>query len=211
MWLKGLADADPSVRDASRLGLMRLPADELPVLHDEVAGMGAIEPEQSQALPDIVRHVYLKGVEYESLPNGFLGLSWPPVVAPALAPPLDQAGVVVEGRLPGFEAYGVLETGDVILSMGDPPAPIRTHADLTEPVKLLPPGTVLSMTIRRGAVEMKVQLTLASRPRVADEADQAGEPAKVDQWQQSRLAAAQEYWDQQFAPLMSRDVPVAGR
>lgn len=200
-WLMGLADADPSVRETSRLGLMRLSADDLPVLRDEVAGLTLIEPAQAQALPDIVCHVHLKGVAYDVDPNGFLGLSWPPGSIPVM----DQSGVLVDSRLPGFDAYGVLETGDVILAIGEPPAPIRTQADLTEPVRLMPPGTILSMKIRRGVEEITVELKVGSRPHVADDG------TLIQQWETDRLADAQAYWDREFAPLMARGGPVAGR
>jgi hypothetical protein len=199
-WLAGLADADPAVRETSRLGLMRLKADELPILHDEVVALGTVDPGQAQALPDIVRHVHLKGTDYDKVPSGFLGLSWP-----ASLPPLDQTGVVVEGRLPGFDVYGVLETGDVILAIGNPGAPVRTHQDLTEPIRMLPPGTELAMTIRRGVEEMQVEVMLGSRPRVADD------PTETEKWQADRLKDADTYWDQEFAPLVDPAVPVAGR
>jgi hypothetical protein len=201
VWLKGLADADPAVRETSRLGLMRMTSDELPALRDEIVAASPIGPAQAEALPDIVKHVHLKGVGYEVDPSGFLGLSWPP----GMVPVMDQAGVLVDGRLPGFDAYGVLETGDVILGLGDPPVAIRTQADLTEPVRAMAPGTILSMKIRRGTEEMTVKVKVGSRPRVADD------PTLIEQWESDRQSDAQAYWDKEFAPLMGHGGPVAGR
>src|SRR5688500_3601403 len=63
-WVVGLMDADPGVREKSRVSLMGLSREELGALAAVVNDFRPLETPLVEVLKDVVEHVYLTGHEY---------------------------------------------------------------------------------------------------------------------------------------------------
>lgn len=200
-----LADADPIVRSDARRTLMGLDGEDLGDLRELVRRSRPIAPEQAAALREIVLHVLLAAVPRDAVAEegGFLGVRMAQT-APRFdepeAPVEPSAGVAVETRILGFDAYRMLEDGDILRAL-DGTAPIASPQDLVNALRGRAAGETVVLTVLRGGRVLEVPVRLAARP----------DQARFDGWQQARLTEARARWTRDFEPLVApgfvRDAP----
>ena len=208
-WFSDLANKDASVREQARVGLMGISRDDLQTLRKLVETNRPLAPSQAMALREIVTQVYQATEAYEALEDkpGFLGV--PLRDASIVLDSTDddtQAGVLVTDRIPGFCAYRFLQNGDVIVGITEAPGkPIRKAMDLTEIIKLCKGGETIHLEILRGGQRMTVAIKLNARPAWAVQANINQIPNQQDEIRE-RQRKADEYWDQNFAPLLESGI-----
>ena len=216
-WFVQLGDRDPAVRDLARQHLMGLQRSQLGSLRRIVADARPLAPAQATALRDIVTHVFLAGESYAVDRNGrgFMGVRLADVGGVDVWDPrrgaggaggagandagedgIDRSpGVVITERIPGFGAYRMLDTGDVILAIRESPAPIVSTRALIDVIQSFRAHQTIHLRIARAGRVVEVPLTLDPRPSNADGVDFTA------LWQEHRQRAA-EFWEQSFAPLL---------
>lgn len=202
----GLTDASYQKREESRIALMGLKRSDLDTLYEVVKHSLPLEPSQTAVLRDIVTHVYLSGEKYDSVEGvGFLGVSM------ASGNRTDDAGlfsidggIAIVSRVPGFCAYRMLQTGDVILATVSPQ---RVEFKSTDPyelflstVKEVGPGQTLTFEVLRQGRIINVSLTLDERPRGLENL------GFIQEFTATRAEKADEYWMKVFAPLLNEPV-----
>jgi hypothetical protein len=219
-WFADLGHSDPRVREAARISLMGLPRKDLPKLERLVRDSVPLVPSQAVVLRDIVTHVFLSGEKYESSSgDGFLGVRpgeanlnfrEPPLQDPLpeqipFGPPSDPGavcGVVIIERMPGFAGARSLQDGDVILSMVEQAdLQIRVALQFTQVVKSAGAGKTVHFQILRQGQIVVVPVTLDARPDAAEFPQTTMQALLND-----RKAAADEYWETTFAPLLKEGV-----
>jgi predicted metalloprotease with PDZ domain len=195
-----LTSIDPAVRQAARRRLMSLSPADLPALR-EAAAQRRPTAAQVPALREAVIGAVLASKSYESDPRrGFLGIS--------LGVMTQEDGVqrvVVESRLAGFVGYRRLQDGDIFVAVaGRQRVAIDNVTALQQAILGQPAGTHLTLVVLRGGRVMEVPVTLDAVPestRPEAGANLPPDPAQFQAMQAKRLAAAQAYWDEHFAPL----------
>jgi hypothetical protein len=200
-WFRDLASPDNAKRDEARTQLMGLSREDLPRLKELVEKNQPLVVEQAAALHEIVVHVYLSGETYpqDTSKQGFLGLSW----SPKMDEDSLRLGVPVENRLPGFPSFQMLRTGDLILGVllrpDLPPQElpnIRTPSLRVMKQVISAAGAnrdVVLEVLRQGQV-LRVPLKLDPRPFLL--------LTEVDSFSAERLQKGEEYWQQEFVPLL---------
>jgi hypothetical protein len=219
-WFAELGHTDPAVRDAARVGLMGLPRKDLPALERLVRDSVPLVPSQAVVLREIVTQVFLSGEKYDSTSgDGFLGVKPAEVYLNFREPQLQNDGapfggvsdpgavygVVINERMPGFCGARMLQDGDVILSIVE-----RANLQFRDPsgfsmaVRQMGAGqTVRFQVLRQGQI-IRVPITLDPRP---DDADLIpGGVSRIQGLLNDRKAAADEYWEKTFAPLLKEGV-----
>jgi len=207
-----LADRDPNVREQARIDLMGLTRSDLPALKEYVRAHRPLAPSQAAALREIVTHVYLAGEPYRTdEDHGFLGVSLSDGTLnglitqqqqaqeadPTSAPPL---GVTVTDRLPGLCAFRMLANGDVIVGIAEhSETPIRTASDLRGLITQARAGEKVTLEVFRGGRLITVPLVLSPRPDGVETIDFIRERQRRDE-------VSDEYWQQEFAPLVDDGV-----
>lgn len=196
VWLNQLADADEAVREQARVNLMGLSRDQLPQLRAAVEQSLPLVPSQRVALRDIVVHVYLTGETYEAeREQGFLGIRG---VNAADTDGSDQGGLLVSETMPGFCAFRMLRSGDVILRVSEyPEIAIREAQQLSQVLQRDAGRSIHLDVLRRGQV-LRIAIKVDARPTSMD--GEAGVNALLD----LRSAKADAYWQETFAPLVQR-------
>ncbi|HEY7086490.1 MAG TPA: hypothetical protein VH518_00295 [Tepidisphaeraceae bacterium] len=201
-WLDQLADKDADVRDQATQQLLGLRREDLPALLDAVAQTRPLRPSQMSPLRDIVRHVFISGIKYAPEPRGtpFLGLSWPPEV-PDESPP-DEPGVPVYRRIPGFPAYEMLREGDLLLGIdaGDQATVTNSRKLFTDMIATCKAGQTVKLLVARQGKTITVPVQLRPKPAALSTVD------SLDAWIDEQTQAADVYWEQSFAPLMTDSV-----
>jgi hypothetical protein len=213
-WFDDLGSPQAEVRERARLDLLNLHARDLPALREVVKRSGPASAAQASALRDIVIHVYLSGQDYEmSQPEeGFLGVRLLGVSIGGLDLPQGDlgagekigSGVAVLATLPGFCAFGRLQSGDVIYGADVPQwKPTPEMSELTKVISQTPPGQTIALHIVRQGQIRTISLTLGPRPRITDDITQ---PQKTQSFIDDRMRSAEQYWNEQFAPLAGRNL-----
>jgi hypothetical protein len=216
-WFKELANRDPVVRQDARVALMGISRDELNILRTIVEKNRPLAPSQAAALHDIVEQVFLAGEPYPMFPNhpGFLGVRFENPLATMLDGNDERtsSGVVVASCIPGFCANRYLQSGDVIIGIAEiANARIRTKDDLINLIGDTSAGDVVHLQVLRGGQEIEVPITLNARPLWAPQMARpfvqppppfvGPMPKNTDDEIRERERRADDYWEQQFAPLM---------
>jgi hypothetical protein len=210
-WFSDLANKDASVREQARVGLMGISRPDLETLRKLVEANRPLAPSQAMALREIVMQVYESTEPYEAVADkpGFLGVPLPPITSAIGLDGTDddsQAGVLVTDRIPGFCAYRFLQNGDVIVGITEAPKkPIRKSDDLTEIITLCKGGDTIHLEILRGGQRMTVAIKLNARPAWAVRGNINQIPLQQDELRE-RQRKADEYWDQNFAPLLQSGI-----
>jgi hypothetical protein len=203
------------VREAAREALMGLSADRgLPQLLAVVRAAGPLRPDQAAALPEIVRQLRLTDEPYDMALGGnddetryILGQDWPGVPRGQ-----DRLGVPVVHRWPGFPSRRLLRDGDLILGLyNDPAAPpdrppdVPTHQveDLVEGMRACPTRPLLAMLVLRDGRTIRVTGTMVVEPL----ATAGRRPGAVAGFLADRQRVADDYWQEQFAPLLDPAPP----
>jgi hypothetical protein len=219
-WFSDLGHSDSRVREAARVSLMGLPRKDLPKLERLVRDNVPLVPSQAVVLRDIVTHVFLSGEEYESSSRaGFLGVRpgeanlnfrEPPLQDPAgvealpFGAPGDPGavrGVVIIERMPGFAGARHLQDGDVVLSMVEQAdLQFRVAEQFSQVVRAVGAGKTVHFQILRQGQIVRVPVTLDPRPDAADFIP------TMTSLLNDRKAAADEYWETTFAPLLKEGV-----
>jgi len=191
--LEGLWDADPAVREQSRCALLALRRAQLPALASAAAELGPLEPPALQELREIVAHVYLSEEPYDSLPQGFLGITMSPLDD-------NACGAVVESRMPGFCAYAALRDGDEITDIEE--RPLARPFDRNQFINVIqetPPGRTIHLKVLRQGRAVRVPVTLSRRPAGANELNYE---LRVRELLARRRDAAAAYWEKTFYPAI---------
>lgn len=189
----GLMDADPSMREKSRVALMGLSREELATLAAVVQEFRPLDRPVAETLRDVVEHVYLTGYNYEKEERGFLGITMP-----ARVDMTSKMDVVVESRMPGFVGYRMLQDGDVILDIEERPLgqPVDRNV-FCEVVRAIRPGELVHLKVLRRGSMLRVPVRLDARPR-----DRTGVPfeyeARVQELLAKRAQEAEAYWKRAF-------------
>jgi hypothetical protein len=175
--------------------LMGLTRDDLPRLRAIAKAQGPLMPGQSAALQDVVKQVYLSGVDEPVTPErGLLGLHWPLETTVQG----NAQGIPVVDRIPGFPAYRLLHEGDLIIAVENHPE-IDAHyvPSFIDGVRALKAGDVLLLNVQRGGHLIQVPVSLARCPvEISGTAD-------PDPWRNHRETQADDYWTANFANLDS--------
>ena len=187
--LDRLVDADPVARLAARDELMLLTRDDLPTLR-RVVSERPVGPVLRNALHEIVVHVYLTGEHNFKGPGpGRLGFI---VTGGEIGPP------VVGRRMPGFDAYRVLEDGDTIVGIatdeGDKPntiVPVSTLLALLNELTPTTPGEWVRVRIVRNGQTLEVPIRLSQQVKLQP----MGEPEPL-------LDIGERYWSESFEPAL---------
>ena len=209
-----LRDADPQVRGAARRALLGLDLADVPLIADALRHRPAAEAGASQialVVREALDHLYLRRAkgQYHALRDaggiddpyfrdgGFLGIRLP-MTASYDAADLGDGGVTVVGTLPGFNAYEVLEPGDILveLDVEGQVVPLTNPPTLREAVANLRPGEPVELRLVRGGEVLRLPFRL---DRVVN--------TDSSTWQQLSATAkrdAEAAWQEQFAPLLDR-------
>jgi hypothetical protein len=195
-WVAQLGDDDPHIREQAHDTLLGLDREDLPSLREAVVADRPLLSAQIDALHDIVRHVYLSSEPYfEDHASGFLGLGQPD------AEQLDtfDMGIVVEQRMPGFPAYRLLRTGDVLVKIIDhPKVDMHRWLSFVNAIRAMPAGQVLPLRVLRNGKIIDVSIVLQPRPWDIQGLGEA--------WLLPRLARAETYWNAQFAGILQESI-----
>ena len=196
-WLSDLADTDAELREQARIELMGIHREQLPLLKRLVEESLPLQPSQAAVLREIVIHVYLAGERYEGDPEaGFIGLRWPPLDLPSM----QETGLIVMERMPGFVGYRMLQEGDLILSIREhPQVQLDDPSDLSRVVMAERGGSTLHLDVLRQGKVVSVASTLDQRPRIADR-------EMVEQFLRAREEKSEAYWKRDFESLLQRQV-----
>jgi hypothetical protein len=203
-WFAALSHADPREREAARLALLTLERDDLPALHKLIEDSKPLSPSQMAALHDIVMHVYLSGAEYLRSNEGFLGVHLATSYASVAVDGNEDEtqpmrGAIIVDRLPGFVGYRAFQDGDVVLAIKErPDVTIQSKDDLQAVVKNAPAGSVLHIEVVRKMREIELTVTLDARPE--------GDAAQVEEETNVREKEGEDYWQQEFAPIVNGGV-----
>jgi hypothetical protein len=209
-WFADLASPDAAVRDRAQTQLMGISRDDLRGLRTVIQQARPLAPSQVAALHDIVIQVFLAGETYEPLgEQSFLGVR---LQDPMFEPAPGRIGVPIEQRFPGFPAFQMLRDGDMILAViKDPNAPIQqlpnlqtlTTTVLHEAVSSAPSNRPVELLVLRQGQQIHVNVRLAPLPR---ELSLARDVAGMNTFLSPRLQRAEQYWQEQFLPLLRPDV-----
>jgi hypothetical protein len=204
-----LSDRDPAVRDSAREQLMALPAGDLPLLRIAIEALRPLPPGDADALRDIVEHVYLSGEDKDgNSKQGFMGIlmsAWQGIASDDDSDPQQPLGVVVEMRLPGFDAYRVLRDGDIILAIavdGSDPVPVRSAERIIEIVKTLSAGQHVHLDVLRNGRRIQTTVTLDPRPQELSPLNPNQPVERLDDYRQAQEAKAQAFWLARFAQVV---------
>ncbi len=136
-------------------------------------------PGQIEQLREVVAQVFLSADDYHkdpADPRGFAGLSWGTEV-------LNESfasGIPVQERIPGFPAFRVLQSGDIITGvLEQPQTPLHKIGDFIAVVLLMRHGSVVHLSILRSGHPVSVALTLDDFPV---DLDKHRDTVWVDNW-----------------------------
>ncbi len=214
-WFADLAAGDSAVRDNAYSELLGLARQDLPALREVVEQSRPVAPSQAGALREVVTHVYLSGETYDAEPRaGFLGLLMPTLdsvevqrgeAGEGMIQRRAPTGVPIDFRIPGFCGFRALREGDVLLAIVSPVArPLPDWRALSPAVRAFAAGKVITFEVLRQGAVLKVPVKLDAFPLVA------GENAWLNEILPARDAAAEAYWNEQFAPLVEDRVSLTG-
>lgn len=201
-WVIGLMDVDPAVRERSLDELLGMGRDDLPLLKLVLAKLPPLDPEVRQELPGIIEHVYLSEEPFEPARKAFLGVRMPREEIGREHDP--KVEIVIESRLPGFDAYRKLRNGDGILDLEESPLPQPPDRnDFIERVKEMRPGRVIHLKVLREGKVISVGVRLGRRPAEINEMA----PGTADQFSNDRAAKAQKYIKEEFGQILGESKP----
>lgn len=202
--IAGLADEHYEIREESRVALMGLKRADLGNLQLAVKQSLPLEPSQVAVLRDIVTQVYLSGESYAMTDEelGFLGISMANGNREEDLGLLSiERGIAIISRVPGFCAYRMLQTGDVILAMT---SPVRVEFKSADPndlfmrtVKGMGAGQTLMFEVLRQGRIINVTLTLDRRPAGLENL------GFIQEFTAARADKAEAYWKKEFLPMLS--------
>jgi len=190
-----LGSDNPQLRDEARVQLMGLQKADLPSLRAAALAQSPLLPGQIEQLREVVAQVFLSADDYRkdpADPRGFAGLSWgTDVLNESFA-----SGIPVQERIPGFPAFRVLESGDIITGvLEQPQTPLHKIGDFIAVVLLLRHGSVVHLSILRSGHPVLVALTLDDFPV---DLDKHRNTVWVDNWILARSQRAEDYWNNEF-------------
>jgi S1-C subfamily serine protease len=148
-------------------------------------------------MSQIVMHVYLSEAAYQPLPRGFLGVRMPTEEAGREADPKVQ--IVIESRLPGFDAYRKLRNGDGILDVEE--RPLRQppdRSDFIDKVGAMRAGSEIHLKVLREGKVIRIAVRTGAFPAEID----AMTAGSADQFNDRRKAAAEKYVKEEFGALL---------
>lgn len=193
LWIKQLGGDDSRVRQSALMQLMGLRREDLPALREAALAQEPLLPGQVAAIHDAVTQIYLAAdatAENIQPTRGFLGLLWNPVDT------IRSEGVIVSQRIPGFGAYRMLQSGDIIVKLLDQPnVELSNYQQFIAAVQPMEAGQVLRMQVMRYGRLTDISILLEPFPT-----DLNGETS-IDAWMQARDDKAQAYWDADFSAL----------
>jgi hypothetical protein len=192
--LSHLGDDRSSVREQGYEQLMKLHRSDLPTLRRAIARRPALAPDQRELVRGIVEQVYVAEIPYDGDTIGFLGVVFDGDQAAVTS---ASGGVEIRHRIPGFSASRYLEDGDIVLNITGPgySLDLQTDQDFIQTVsKYHVNDTLIFKVLRRGKIRV-LPIVLDAHPAVVKAADQ------IPEFIAPRLAEADGYWNETFAPL----------
>jgi hypothetical protein len=190
-----LGSDNPQLRDEARVQLMGLQKADLASLRAAALAQSPLLPGQIEQLREVVAQVFLSADDYHkdpADPRGFAGLSWgTDVLNESFA-----SGIPVQERIPGFPAFRVLQSGDIITGvLEQPQTPLHKIDDFIKVVLLMQHGSVVHLSILRSGHPVSVALTLDDFPV---DLDKHRDTVWVDNWILARNQRAEDYWNNEF-------------
>lgn len=186
-----LDDDDFEVREAGTTALMlRQDFDDI---HMVGALRGATSPEMRHRLTEVAMHRYFQRInpgQGGPIPDsGSLGVDIEPrnIVRPDQYAQLKHPAMLISKTKPGFPAFALLRSGDMIIAIAGKPFPDDLdQATFIAMIQEYNPGEVMQLTVLRRGKEVSVPVRLDSRhrleqvhQRIMDVAD----PAMYAPWQ----------------------------
>ncbi len=195
--IANLGDDDPARRATAVHALTLVPADKIDGLKAAAMAARPLSPAQQEGLATAVTHLILAAQNYEPAdpPSAVLGVTFGSMVfgatveGAAMGLGSGTIGVTLEDRVPGFDAYTMLQNGDVIVALPGVPHMTSTE-DFRMGVRVQKPGASIDITVFRDGKRMVVPVRLHLRP--ADYEDQNQD------WRGKRLAYALQVWHDQW-------------
>jgi hypothetical protein len=215
-WFADLASPDAAVRDKAQTQLMGISRRDLDALRTLIQASRPLASSQEAALHDIVVHVFLATETYEAANDqSFLGVRWAAQDEMIGGTEPLATGVSVEERIPGFPGFQMLRQADLILGIivnADTPMemlrPTPLKRALQDAVKSAPTDHPIVMLVLRQGQRMRIPVRLAPKPR--ELAREQADPA-VEAFLAARLQRAEQFWQDEFAPLLRRENVSLGR
>jgi hypothetical protein len=205
-----LSDRDPNARAAAHEQLLGLSPDDLPNLRTAVEQMRPLPPGDANAIRDIVKHVFLVGQNVQSdSDQGFMGITMEDLLPfdaeQAADDPDFLTGVVVQGRLPGFDAYRALRDGDIILTIAAPGGlPLAARGtEIQNVVKTLSAGQVVRLEVLRHGRRTEASVTLNPRPR---DLPVGAQTEVFSKYRTDRENKFQVFWLARFAAIVDDNI-----
>jgi PDZ domain len=198
--LRDLNDPDPALRAHAREELMSLKRSDLDALRQIVAQSHPLSPEEITVLHEIVTQVILADantLKPSDSSKGFLGARPEGCQVPNPDGTMRPAILVCQ-CVAGFDAYRMLRTGDVILTVNENPQVVGNVQSFMAVIQSLSPGQSVSLQILRGGRVQKTTVMLSARPVSADN------PNLPDPLETAEEIVEQ-YWRTTFEPIMIQD------
>lgn len=206
-----VSDPDARVRETARRELLGLSVRDLPRLREaarQLPGAVAAAPATSLILHDAVVHIRLREVKEQLVASRpreershmpFLGVQLAGDNADQGV--LNANGIPIRSTMPGFVAYETLEDGDLLIAVRTERGLTRLNhfGDLRNEFYSLSPGDPVEFLVVRGGHVLRIALRLDERA----ERDEG----PIGEWNlvaSEAKRAAEAYWDEHFAPLLSR-------
>jgi len=199
-----LADPSAQIRDRAKIGLMSLPADQLPTLRKICLESVPLNAAQLASLKEVVTQLYLQGEleeDREKGTSGFVGVQLG--FGPADRNPGSQysAGIVVYRCIPGFVGYRMLRDGDIIRGIQEAPTlRMTSRDDFIDTVGALRSGDLIHLRIIRAGKEMLIPISLDPRPAWTNIPRPIVANPDDDPTDRERMERADDYWETQFSP-----------
>jgi hypothetical protein len=206
-WIRELGVDDSQVRQSALSQLMWLREEDLPALREAALSLEPLLPGQIAAIHDAVTQIYLEHLHDADAPadnnqptRGFLGLRWSQKDTTESSPD----GVIVAERIPGFGAYRMLQSGDIIVKILDQPD-VELHNDMQfmDAVRPMLAGQILHLRVMRYGRLMDISVPMEPLPAdlPAPTFDPDIDVARVNAWAQARDEKAQAFWQQEFSVI----------
>ncbi len=180
-WFDDLKNEDPAVRSDARFQLLGISREDLGVLKSIIKQSLPIHPAQAIVLHDMVVHIYLAGETYEPAGTAFIGIYQ----------------MEATNCIPGFVAFRMLETGDMIVGVGEWSS--ASACDISQMKSALVnthPGENVRITVNRRGELKELNFKLDAKPAALSD------DAQLVPYINDRIKRGETYWQEEFAPLL---------
>jgi hypothetical protein len=175
--------------------LFDLRLQDLPALRKALASAPGQPPEVWSAIKPAVLQIVAAAQPYPKLPDSsFLGVQLDRMPVISGPPERESAGIRINSRQLGFQAYRYLRDGDLITAINGQIIG-ATDVDFSLRIRAHPPGTLISLQVLRDGTSRQIAFIADHRPDIEDL--QLGQAFFTE-----RRNQAEAYWQREFAPLV---------